>query len=160
MPWRLLEVYKKSGFWTQWAAVALVKSLIVSTIMAFLANYATVFFSINYGFRVPVEGVPHLSFTVGLATFALMMGTFFGFAVIIVMALPFQNFAASAARAGKSRSSSKLINLINRAYSVLYGFLFARIVLPVLILAYAALTVLVVIKSASSLNRVGCPLLV
>ena len=70
-------------FAIKWLVIAIGKSLIASLIMSFIANYATAYFALRSGFRVPVEGVPFLNFAVGLATFLAVMATQIMFGAII-----------------------------------------------------------------------------
>lgn len=57
----------------QWLLLSLLKALVGSLILAFAANYATAFFAIRHGFRVPLEGVPYLAFAVGIVGFVTFL---------------------------------------------------------------------------------------
>jgi hypothetical protein len=57
----------------QWLLLSVGKAFGGSVILAFAANYATAYFAIRHGFRVPLEGVPYLSFAVGIAGFATFL---------------------------------------------------------------------------------------
>jgi hypothetical protein len=57
----------------QWLLLSVGKAFSGSVILAFAANYATAYFAIRHGFRVPLEGVPYLSFAVGIAGFATFL---------------------------------------------------------------------------------------
>lgn len=70
--------------WGQWLIISAVKSVAASTLMSFLAVYATAVFAVRHGFRVPVEGVPYINFAVALCTFAT-----FGASIVIFSLLMF-----------------------------------------------------------------------
>ncbi|MCJ8237754.1 hypothetical protein [Peteryoungia algae] len=55
---------------TKWAIVVAAKSVVVSFILGALAPYATAYYAIRNGFRVPVEGVPYIQFAIAIASFS------------------------------------------------------------------------------------------
>jgi hypothetical protein len=59
----------------QWLLLSVAKAFSGSMILAFAVNYATAYFAVRHGFRVPLEGVPYLSFAVGIAGFATFLLT-------------------------------------------------------------------------------------
>lgn len=67
----------------QWTIISLAKSVIASALMSAVTLYATGFFAIRHGFRVPIEGVPYLSFAVGIATFATFALTMLLFGLVL-----------------------------------------------------------------------------
>lgn len=69
----ILFGFKGLPIFVQWLLLSLLKAFAGSLILAFAANYATAFFAIRHGFRVPLEGVPYLSFAVGIAGFATFL---------------------------------------------------------------------------------------
>jgi hypothetical protein len=78
----LLLGFRNLPVLAQWALLSVGKAFGGSLILAFAANYATAYFAIRHGFRVPLEGVPYLSFAVGIAgfvTFLLAMPLFLVF---------------------------------------------------------------------------------
>ena len=72
-------------FLAQWAIITLVKSIVASSLMSFLAMYATAVFAMRHGFRVPVEGVPFLHFAIALATFATFAATIILFGIMMML---------------------------------------------------------------------------
>lgn len=78
----------------QWTIISIIKSLAASGLMSFLSIYATAFFAIRHGFRVPVEGVPYLNFTISLISFFTMIVIMFLFILIIMMLESIKNHAA------------------------------------------------------------------
>ena len=57
----LLLGFRSLPVLTQWALLSVGKAVGGSLILAFAANYATAYFAIRHGFRVPLEGVPFSS---------------------------------------------------------------------------------------------------
>jgi hypothetical protein len=55
---------------TKWALVVAAKSVVVSFILGAIAPYATAYYAIRNGFRVPVEGVPYIQFAIAIASFS------------------------------------------------------------------------------------------
>jgi hypothetical protein len=76
-------IFKRMPVVGQWAALSVGKSFLASILMSFLANYATAAFALRNGFRVPVEGVPYLTFAIGLATFFAFMCTLAMFGAVM-----------------------------------------------------------------------------
>ncbi len=54
---------------TKWVLVVGAKSTVVSLVLGALAPYATAFYAIKNGFRVPVEGVPYINFAIAIWSF-------------------------------------------------------------------------------------------
>lgn len=89
----LRGVVDRTPLFAQWFGLAAVKSLAASLVMSLVANYATAAFSVRHGFRVPVEGVPYLSFAIGLSTFLVSMGAMALFALIMILLFQFEQMA-------------------------------------------------------------------
>jgi hypothetical protein len=76
--------FNSCPFVMQWLIITAGKSLLASIAIGFLIDYALAWYSLQYGFRVPVEGVPFLKFCVGLLTFMVLMTGLFGFAIAML----------------------------------------------------------------------------
>jgi hypothetical protein len=50
----------------RWTGVVLLKSLAVSIVLGWVSTYATAYYAVKAGFRVPIEGVPYISFAISL----------------------------------------------------------------------------------------------
>jgi hypothetical membrane protein len=73
---RLLRYFRSFRQWlenlnafTKWMLVVGAKSAVVSLVLGALAPYATAFYAIRNGFRVPIEGVPYIHFAIAIWSF-------------------------------------------------------------------------------------------
>lgn len=90
---RLTDFYLGAPFWIKLAISSLISAFVGATIMAFLSTYANYFYALRHGARVPVEGVPFLSFSVAVASAIIYSAPllvvsfvyFIGFAIINVI---------------------------------------------------------------------------
>lgn len=81
-----LRGFKGLPLSVQWLLLSVGKAFGGSVILAFAANYATAYFAIRHGVRVPLEGVPYLSFAVGIAGFATFLLTMPLFLLFVFLA--------------------------------------------------------------------------
>ena len=69
----------------QWIIISVTKSVAASLLMSFLGIYATAIFAARHGFRVPVEGVPFLSFVIAIITFSAFICTMLMFSIMMFL---------------------------------------------------------------------------
>lgn len=81
---RTYRLFKARDPLFQWLVLSFLKSAAAAVAMSVATTYATAMFAVYYGFRVPVEGVPFLSFTVGLLTFGVLTGSTVAFGFLML----------------------------------------------------------------------------
>jgi hypothetical protein len=56
------SIFRSLPYYAKWTAIMALKSLILSVVLTSLAPFATAYFALKNGFRVPIEGVPYIQF--------------------------------------------------------------------------------------------------
>jgi hypothetical protein len=105
----LLLGFRSLPVLAQWALLSVGKAFGGSLILAFAANYATAYFAIRHGFRVPLEGVPYLAFAVGIAGFVAFILAMPLFLMVVLLA---QYTRHAILRGGLSGSQGRIFGII------------------------------------------------
>ncbi len=69
----------------KFGTLLLIKSLVVSIVLGFIAGPATTVYATRFGFRVPIEGTPYINFTIGLWSFIAFIASVALAACIILL---------------------------------------------------------------------------
>lgn len=89
--------------------------------ISFISEYATYWFSISHGVRIPVESVPYLSVTITLLSIAILTSFILALALIIAyfkfIDYVFNNFRSLLQEIDKDKKPASIISLIGSVFS-------------------------------------------